>query len=95
MSSGVSKTMSVAATARQTGNDVYVTWQGGQDNLEVATYHIRVTSSSGRTFNSEDLPPAAGDMSKFNGAGTSGSDHVVVMATATDGRVQVILDTYV
>src|SRR5512136_157690 len=41
MASGVSKTKSVAATARQSNATAcQVTWQGGQDNALVASYNI-------------------------------------------------------
>ena len=41
MASGVSKTKSVAATARQIGNQISVTWQGGQDNGFVSSYNCQ------------------------------------------------------
>jgi hypothetical protein len=87
---GVEKTYTVAATARQLRNDIYVTWQGGLDNSRVAYYNITLgDSETGRGF-----PPFVGNMTKI-GPGTSGQDHVVVTATFDGGSRQVVLDTYV
>jgi hypothetical protein len=85
----------VAATARQLGADtIVVTWQGGQDNDLVSSYSVLITSSTGQTDYKGDLAPTIGEMNRFEG-GTSGNDHVVVMASFTDGSQQVVLDTYV
>jgi hypothetical protein len=91
---GYERTKSVAATARQTGDTIYVTWQGGQDNDLVSSYSIAISSSNGQPSYMGDLPPIVGDMHRFDG-GTSGNDHVVVMASFTDGTQQGVLDTYV
>ncbi len=40
MAGSVTKTKTVAATAKQTGNDIVVTWQGGQDNSYVSFYNV-------------------------------------------------------
>jgi flagellin-like protein len=90
MASGVSKTKSVAATARQIGNQISVTWQGGQDNGFVSAYNV--TIANGNPIGG--YPPVVGNTSLFGG-GTTGNDHVVVTAQFTDGTIQVILDAYV
>jgi FlaG/FlaF family flagellin (archaellin) len=88
-------TYTVAATARQVGADtIYVTWEGGQDNDKVTSYSVLITSSTGKTGYEGDLAPNIGEMNQFEG-GTSGNDHVVVMASFTDGSQQLVLDTYV
>jgi len=99
MASGVSKTKAVAATARQMGSDVLVTWQGGQDNPVTAGYNITVTrgdtSVSSGIINVPGSPPVVGNTTKITGFGTSSQDHVIVVAVFSDGTSQVILDSYV
>ncbi|HUK37722.1 MAG TPA: hypothetical protein VLV30_01245 [Methanomicrobiales archaeon] len=90
MASGVERTKTVAATARQEGNDIYVTWQGGRDNALVTSY----TVSLGGSVPTAGFPPLIGNTTRI-GNGTAGPDHVVVMASFTDGSRQVVLDTYV
>jgi archaeal type IV pilus assembly protein PilA len=90
MASGVSKTKSVAATARQAGNQISVTWQGGQDNGFVSSYNVSIAGGTPICC----YPPVVGNTSLFGG-GTGGQDHVVVTAQFTDGSVQVVLDAYV
>jgi FlaG/FlaF family flagellin (archaellin) len=96
MASGVSKTKAVAATARQMQNDVIITWQGGQDNAQASGYNITVTNATQSwTKSLSQSPPIVGNTTAFPGAGTSGQDHVVVIASFSDGSMQVVLDTYV
>jgi FlaG/FlaF family flagellin (archaellin) len=96
MASGVQKTKSVAATARQMGTQIIVTWQGGQDNAMVSSYNISVLNSSGSTANSYFLPPNVGNSTILgNGIGTPSNDHIVVVGSFTDGTQQVVLDSYV
>jgi len=90
MASGVSKTKTVAATARQTGSDIVVTWQGGQDNGYVSTYAI---TNETHTVTVPDN--TVGNSTTITGGGTSGNDHIIVVANFTDGTQQVILDTNV
>ncbi len=42
MAGSVSKTKTVAATAKQQGNDYLVTWQGGQDNSYAVGYNVTI-----------------------------------------------------
>ncbi|HVN65778.1 MAG TPA: type IV pilin N-terminal domain-containing protein [Methanomicrobiales archaeon] len=95
MASGVSKTKTVAATARQVSNDIIVTWQGGTDNAMVKSYNISVINSAGTTDRLDNLGPGVGNSSTFAGKGTTAQDHVVVSAAFTDGSQQVVLDAYV
>jgi flagellin-like protein len=90
MASGVSKTKTVAATARQTGSNVVVTWQGGQDNGYVSTYVI-----TNETHSVTVPDNTVGNSTTLQGAGTAGNDHIIVVANFTDGTQQVILDTNV
>jgi len=105
MAGGVSKTKTVAATAKQSGNYYYVTWQGGQDNTYVLGYNVTVDCNdptAGCTVGAAYLYPGGGNLyqplvgntTKLNGA-SAGNDHVVVVGQFTDGTAQVVLDTYV
>jgi flagellin-like protein len=93
MAGGISKTKSVAATARQSGSaGIVVTWQGGPDNVQVKSYNVTMIDSA--TPQGNNLPPTVGNSTQW-GYGTSSNDHVIVVATFNDGTQQVILDTYV
>ena len=92
MAGGVQKTKTVAATASQNGNNIVVTWEGGQDNGYVSGYGVNIKDNTNiQVFNSAIV----GNSSLFVGQGTPGNDHVVVNASFTDGSGQVVLDTYV
>ena len=93
MAGGITKTKSVAATAKQTGKTgVTVTWQGGQDNPLVKSYNV--TMADAATPQGVNLPPVVGNSTTW-GLGSSSQDHVVVVAVFLDGTFQVVLDTYV
>ena len=95
MASGVSKTKAVAATARQTGSNIIITWQGGQDNPMVTGYTVQIDNST--TSKTSRLVPdnVVGNSTTILGYGSSGQDHVVVVGNFSDGSSQVVLDTYV
>ncbi|HVP25467.1 MAG TPA: type IV pilin N-terminal domain-containing protein [Methanomicrobiales archaeon] len=92
MAGGISKTKTVAATARQNGNDIVVTWQGGQDNGYVVGYGINVKDGAAVIITPGNQ---VGNSTTLTGQGTPSNDHVVVNASFTDGSGQVVLDTYV
>jgi flagellin-like protein len=93
MAGGISNTKSVAATAQQVGGDeVQVTYQGGQDNVDVLS--IIATVEGTTSTNPQVMGNTVGSALVFNGD-FSGRDHVVVTAVFTDSSRQVILDTYV
>src|SRR5512136_425819 len=100
MAGGVSKTKTVAATARQTGNTIIVTWQGGADNSYVSGYNVTIKDSAppypqaGGGASGDLYQPVVGNSTRHPG-GTASNDHVVVSASFTDGSQQVVLDTYV
>ena len=96
MASGISKTKSVAATARQTGNSILVTWVGGQDNSMVSSYNISIVNSTGTSWLIQVPGNLVGNSTLIGGGiGTSGQDHVTVVGAFSDGTQQVILDSYV
>jgi flagellin-like protein len=92
MAGNIQKTKVVAATADQSGTDIMVVYQGGQDATTVTRMGITWTNGS-TTYNTTTL--IAGQTFKGAGLGTPGQDKVTVNAQFTDGSTQVILDTYV
>jgi flagellin-like protein len=97
LASGVSKTKSVAATARHVGSSVSITWQGGQDNALVNNYTITITNTSGSSSGTINVPGnLVGNVTTISGIGAGGvQTHPVVVATFSDGSAQVVLDAYV
>jgi FlaG/FlaF family flagellin (archaellin) len=95
MAGGISNTKSVAATAQQEGDTVFVTYQGGQDSLDVATIKAYVPSTATGDSVITLTNPSVGNTAAFNVGAGGARDHVVVTATFADGTSQVILDTYV
>jgi flagellin-like protein len=96
MSGSVAKTKSVAATATQSGNEITVVYQGGNDD----PYFINATAKMNGTLCAEaGSSPADGVMLSVGDVavctGTPQQDHVVVIASFTDGSQQIILDAYV
>jgi flagellin-like protein len=97
MAGSVQKTKTVAATAKQVGDDIQITYQGGADQAEVTTLGYNINGTQGIVN-----APAVGQIfsSPADGTGasdrvTQGQDKVTVNATFNDGSIQVILDTYV
>jgi flagellin-like protein len=97
MAGSVTKTKTVAATAKQVGNDIILTWQGGQDNAYVSFYNVTIRDLYQRPspLQATGFPPIVGNSTPFPNLGTNANDHVVVAAVFSDGNTQVILDTYV
>jgi flagellin-like protein len=94
MGSGVQKTNVVAATATQTADTIFVTYQGGEDAAKVTTMTAFL---NGTAFDTgfASTPPAVGEQSS-DGDGTPGEDdHVTCTATFLDGTSQVVLDVMV
>jgi flagellin-like protein len=102
MGSGVQKTYIVAATASQVGSDIVVTYNGGPDADYVGYINVTEAGSAdadeylnGGT-NETLTGNTVGTSAKYVDAGSTGkNDHVLVVATFTDGSQQIILDTYV
>ena len=105
MAGGISNTKTVAATASQTVDaaGVYattITYQGGKDSGAVETLAGTVTVGTTATDFTWDPVMAADTIVPVGtlgsaAVGSADKDHVVVIATFTDGSEQVILDTYV
>jgi flagellin-like protein len=111
MASGVQKTKTVAATARQMGNYFVITYEGGQDDAMVSNLSVAFLDN-GTIFMYDSAAAAPGHLTTpvanilGNGkpavgtamtsfGASAASDHITVTATFTDGSTQVILDTYV
>jgi len=95
MAGNVQKTKIVAATAQQTGTNVTVTWQGGQDNGSCTSFNVTVNNViPAPAASSQNLACTVGNSYSMNG-GTAAQDHVVVTARFTDGTQQVVVDTNV
>ena len=89
MAGNISKTKIVAATASQQGaTQIFITYQGGQDHIQVASMSYIIAGVSGNF-------PSTAVGTTVQGVGTTGQDKVTVTATFVDGSSQVILDTYV
>ena len=105
MAGNIQKTKIIAATAQSSGTDIYVTYQGGQDDS--ALIAVNVTAPNGTTYQSTTTncvlatggtaaKPAVGAVCKLgSGSATGGQDHIVVVGRFSDGTSQVITDTYV
>jgi flagellin-like protein len=89
MAGNVQKTKVVAATASQAGaTTIYITYQGGQDQIQVARMNYTVGTTTG------SLGKTVGDTAIYT-EGSTGQDKVTVTAYFNDGSSQVILDTFV
>jgi FlaG/FlaF family flagellin (archaellin) len=93
--SSVTKPKTVAAVAEQVDNDLIVTWYGGMDNDFVSSYNLTLQDTFHDPATMPGYPPVVGNTTRYTGLGTSGNDHVVVVAYFTDGTIQVVLDANV
>ncbi|HUK38533.1 MAG TPA: hypothetical protein VLV30_05410, partial [Methanomicrobiales archaeon] len=80
----------VGATAKKTPDGIFVTWQGGRDNVLVSSYQVMLNGNRAV----EGIPPIAGKEVRV-GNSTQEHDHVVIVADLRAGSEQVVLDTYV
>jgi flagellin-like protein len=95
MAGSVARGKSVAATAKQVGNDIAVTWHGGQDNSYVSFYNVTLKDQFIRPGTATGFPPKVGNTTVFPLMGSASMEHVVVSVLFNDGTMQVVLDTYV
>jgi archaeal type IV pilus assembly protein PilA len=79
------------------GANIVVTYQGGPDSGALATTKPLAATSNGVAFTTDfGSTIKVGDTATTAHSTTAGAkDHVVVVATFTDGTVQVILDTQI
>jgi FlaG/FlaF family flagellin (archaellin) len=97
MAADVTRTVAIAVSAEQSGDGVVLTYMGGRDVPSLHALDVTVTAEDSTTVGGPfpGTPPAVGDVLTLPGAGTPGSDHVVVVAELVDGSRQVVLDVTV
>jgi flagellin-like protein len=88
----MTQTKDVACVARHVGGTIYVTYMGGPDQGLVAAAGLTATIG-GTDFVSNFGGIAVGTTAK-DSTGTGTDNHIIVVATFTDGTDQVVLDTY-
>ena len=93
MASDVQTTKTVAATAKQSGTDILITYQGGPDAEKVTDVNTTVYNSAGTaTAHDYASSPSVGYSKTFASNGTSAQERVVITAKFDDGSTQVLLD---
>ena len=97
MAANVTRTVAIAVAATQDGDDVVLTYEGGRDVPVLYRLDATATAEDGTAIDGSfaNTPPAVGDVLTLHGAGTTGSDRVVVVAQLVDGSRQVVLDVVV
>ncbi|KAF5086238.1 hypothetical protein DSECCO2_58670 [anaerobic digester metagenome] len=90
MAGNVQKTRNVAFTATTQGEDIMITYNGGQDSNQVDSVFVAF-NNAGRAVTAS-LAEVGSSISR---ARTVQNEHVVVTVKFTDGKEQVMLDTYV
>ena len=87
----MNKTHLISVTASQINSTgLVVTYQGGPDHYSLETLNTTINNN---LEDSIDTPRVGYSYTSNNG--TPGRDHVIVVATFTDNKQQVILDSYV
>ena len=92
---GVTRTVAIAVSAQQQGDDIVLTYMGGQDSAMISRITGTGVDGTAITGVFPHTPPAIGDTLTLTGAGNPGRDHVVVVAELVDGSRQVVLDVVV
>ncbi len=99
MAGNVQKTRVVTATVAQQGDLIGITYQGGTDSAQVSGLNVTITSSGSTTpikvLNEVPMIVTTVGNTSWFGGGTAGLDKVVIVGVFTDGKEQVLLDTYV
>ena len=110
MASGVTKTKTVAASARKMGSTVMVTYEGGQDdallsslNMTFADNSTLFTTITGGALCQSGCTAVKPNVGQAYSTGPTGGagvwaqipTHVIVTGNFNDGTSQVLLDAYV
>ena len=82
----------VGVIARQVGDDISVTYAVTPSGGETIT-NLSVSVDGEIKGFIED--PAIGESLNLDGEGTPANDHIIVVATYTNGKQAIVLDTYV
>lgn len=92
MAQNVEPDRSVTVTAKQIGEDIIITYFGGQDDNELQKLVVTVGPEDPVEID-EDIE--VGSKWTFDEAGSAEPDPVTVVAVFTDGKEQIIFDGYV
>ena len=104
MSEHVQDVRMVATSVVQTGNDILITYQGGDAQPDLysftiiapnATPFLSVSPKGALSTTGTPVTPDVGAVMVLSGAATSGQDHVMVIGYFTDGSNQVVADVFV
>jgi FlaG/FlaF family flagellin (archaellin) len=97
MAADVTRTLAIAISAHQNGDDILLTYMDGRDVPSLARLVVTGEEADGTAISDSfpNTPPAVGDTLPLTGAGNPGGDHVVVVAELVDGSRQVVLDVVV
>ena len=92
LATGVTRTVAIAVSATQIGDEIVLTYEGGQDVPSLHTLEVTATAEDGAANSGSfaRTPPSAGDTMTL--PGTPGRDRVIVVAGLVDGSKQVVLD---
>ena len=88
------KSETLDVTASQVGDVVYIQYNGGEDEKNLVSLYLEITSSDGRTFSQPLGLPEKGHF-QFSGWGTSGKDYVKVTAGFKNKGTETVLFTSV
>jgi len=93
MAGNVQTTKTVAVTTAQAGENVTIVFQGGADANSVTWLNWTVDGNA--TQGGSEKEPSVGFTNSTEILKPGDANHVVVVASFTDGTSQVVLDTYV
>ena len=92
MAVGVTRTVAIAVSAAQSGDELLLTYEGGRDIPSLHALEVTATAEDGTVVSGSFAGvPAAGDTLTLFGAGTPGRDRVELV----DGSKQVVPDVAV
>ena len=93
MTDDIQTSHTVAATAKQAGTDIIVTFQGGADAAQVTALNTTIFSSTGNpTAHINMADPDVGYTFTVANNATAAQERILITATFDDGATQVILD---
>jgi hypothetical protein len=104
MSEHVQDVLIIATRVVQPGNDILITYQGG--NAQPDLYSLTIIAPNSTPFftvnpkgalstTGTPVTPDVGSLMVVSGAAASGQDHVMVIGNFIDGSNQIIADVFV
>ena len=97
MGSNVNSTKIVGITAARdatTATNIVLTYQGGTDSNKVVSFDVLVNGAD-PVAPGIDWAPLVGETVTVTGTDDLGKDKITVVGTFTDGKEQIVLDTFV